>query len=81
MAIKKPKPRGKLTVNLDGPDGNANVLLAMARGWARQTGEDWEEIRKEAMSSDYIHLLKTLQDHFGDYVDFETTNAELLKSA
>jgi len=79
MAIKKPIKKRKAVVNLDGPDGNAFVLLGFARGWSKDTGEDWEAVKKEAMSGDYKHLVQTLEKYFGRYVDFETNQKDLLK--
>lgn len=60
-----------ITVNLNGPDGNAFVLLGMARKWAKQLGKNWEPIQKEAMSGDYENLLSVLRREFGDFVTFE----------
>lgn len=63
------EPR-KIEVDLNGPDGNAFVLLGMAKSWARDLDLDWDEIKSDAMSGDYEYLLSTLDKHFGDYVDF-----------
>lgn len=60
-----------LIVDLTGPDGNAFVLLGMAKRWARDLQLDFNSIRADAMSGDYEHLLSVLDNHFGDYVIFE----------
>ena len=57
------KPKLKLV----GADGNAFSLLALARRAAREADwslAKWEEVRTEAMSGDYDHLLQTLTTHF-----------------
>lgn len=61
----------KLTVDLSGPDGNAFAILGKVNGILRQFGYDGEaigEVMKEAMSSDYDHLLETV----GRAVDLKT---------
>lgn len=58
-------------IDLTGPDGNAFVLLGMAKGWARQLGLDFDIINEEATSGDYENLLQVLDGYFGDYVIFE----------
>ena len=57
-------------IDLTGPDGNAFVLLGMAKGWAKQLGKDWNSIQSEAMSGDYENLLLVLDREFGAFVDF-----------
>lgn len=58
-------------IDLTGPQGNAFVLLGMAKGWARDLGLDFEPIQKEATSGDYENLLEVLDSYFGDLVIFE----------
>jgi len=70
MAMLKKKMGGKMQLDLTGPDGNAYVVLGTCSRIARQLKIDWEPIQTEATSGDYEHLLKTLQTHFGDYIDF-----------
>lgn len=79
MAIKKKDPRKKPDIDLDGPDGNAYVLLGTAQGAYRQIGKDyfkvkfgkisWDEIFKEMTASDYEHLLKKFDQYFGAFFD------------
>lgn len=70
MAIIEKNYSGRPTVDLTGPDGNAFVLLGMAKRWARQLDKDWAPIQEEAMSGDYENLLLVLDREFGEYVDF-----------
>jgi len=70
MSFIKRKLGEKVVVDLDGPEGNAFVLLGYASNWAKQLGLDNEEIQKDAMSGDYEHLLEVLDKHFGHLVDF-----------
>jgi len=77
MTIKS--STGQRTINLDGPDGNAMVLIGMARTFAKQVGLDAKAITEDMMSSDYTHLVKVFDQHFGMVVTLETANPELLK--
>lgn len=70
MAIIERKAGSKIEVDLIGPNGNAFVLLGMAKGWAKQLKKDWTPIMSEAISGDYDNLLAVLDREFGDYVDF-----------
>lgn len=79
MAIKKPKKSRKVVVNLDGPDGNAFVLMGLARGWCKQTGDNFADVQKLMTQGDYKNLVQTLDKMFGEYVDFETNQEDLLK--
>ena len=45
MAIKKKQPRkGKVEIDLTGPDGNAHVLMGYAKRFAAQLGLNGEKI-------------------------------------
>jgi hypothetical protein len=79
MAIQRKNEYRKQVIDIDGPDGNAFVLLGICKNLAKQLEIEWSPISKEAMSSDYKHLLNTLQKYFGEVVDFETTDENLLK--
>ena len=68
MIVKKQKTKGKIKIDLTGPDGNAFVLIGMARGWAKQMGLNASEISAEMMSGDYEHLLSVMEKHFGDHI-------------
>jgi hypothetical protein len=57
MIVKKEEERGPIKVDLTGPDGNAFVLMGMAKRWARDLGLDGEMIQKEMMMGDYVCLI------------------------
>ena len=76
-------------VNLDGPEGNAFMLLAIAESEMEGGGIDRDEIDvilDDMKSGDYNYLLKAMNEHLGaneDYpfgIIFETTNEELLNA-
>lgn len=57
----------KPEVKLIGTNGNAFALLATAHAaWkdADLPEDKWKEIRDEAMSGDYNHLLRVLMENF-----------------
>lgn len=54
----------KPVLEIIGQDGNAFAILGKAQRVARQNNMDWEEIRTEAMSGDYDHLLQTMVKYF-----------------
>jgi hypothetical protein len=68
MIVKKQKTKGKIKIDLTGPDGNAFMLIGMASRWAKQMGLNASEISAEMMSGDYEHLLSVLEKHFGDHI-------------
>lgn len=57
-----------MEIDLTGPDGNAFVLMGIAKNLAKQLGLDGEMITREMMLGDYEDLLKTFDDYFGDFV-------------
>jgi len=71
MAIKYKDPTAYVrpVIDLDGPAGNAYVLLGYARKFACDLGLDYEPIVKQMMSGDYENLVKVFDDNFGEYVD------------
>jgi hypothetical protein len=60
MTLEEQKP----VLILSGIDGNAFMLLAVAKRVANNNNMDWEAIRKEATAGDYDHLLQTLMKYF-----------------
>ena len=85
--IRETKPMPNTTVNLDGPNGNAFVLLGIAKGEMEGLGidrDDIDAVLDDMKSGDYNHLLKTMDEHLGAKEDhpfgiiFETTNEDLL---
>lgn len=74
MAIKSIKElqKGKIQIDLTGPDGNAYYLLATANNLGRKLGKsdnELKEINDDMKSGDYEHLLWVFNKQFGDYVD------------
>lgn len=71
MAIKPKKQmtRGKIKIDLTGPEGNAYVLIAYARQYAEQLGKDAKDIVARMTSGNYENLIKVFDAEFGDYVD------------
>lgn len=59
----------KPEINLSGPDGNAFVLLGLAKKLCSQLGKDPEPILAEMKSGDYERLIMVFDKHFGAYVD------------
>lgn len=69
--IKKKVQRGKRTIDLTGPEGNAFFLLGTASNFAKQLGLDGDAIRADMESGDYEHLIEVFDTHFGHVVDLE----------
>lgn len=67
--IKKASSLKKREIDLSGPDGNAFVLLGIAKDLCRQLKLDWNTIQEEMTASDYENLIKTFDKYFGEYVD------------
>jgi len=71
MTIKA-KRKGKIEIDLTGPQGNAYALMGFATKYARQLEHPEEAIKTmidDMKSSDYEHLIQVFDDNFGDYVD------------
>ena len=61
----------KLEIDLNGPEGNAHLLVGLAAKLGKQLGMDKFRIRciqDEMMLSDYEMLIQTFDKWFGDYV-------------
>lgn len=65
------KQQRQMIIDLTGPDGNAFVLLGIARKFAKQLDLDSEKILEEMKSSDYENLIEVFDQYFGDYVILE----------
>ena len=68
-----------IVIDLDGPDGNAFVLLGTAKRFAKQLCYENTEIDsmlKDMQSSDYEHLLEVFDKHFVDFVILERSLVE-----
>jgi hypothetical protein len=71
MAIKYKDPSVYVrpVIDLDGPDGNAFVLLAYARKFAHDLDLNYGEIELQMISGDYENLVNVFDAAFGKYVD------------
>lgn len=82
MAIKRKEPK-QFTIDLDGPDGNAFVIMGRVQNLMRQLGYSKAKI-EDTMglmeSSDYVNLLRVADKVIGDHVTFETENEEYLNA-
>lgn len=68
MFAKKNSDR-KIEIDLNGPDGNAFVILGYARQLNAKVGRrNWEEFHAEMTSDDYEHLLEVFEKNFGAFV-------------
>ena len=68
MIKKKERSEYALTLDLDGPAGNAFVLLGHAKQLADQLDHDVEAILRQMQSGDYENLVAVFEKYFGDYV-------------
>jgi hypothetical protein len=64
---KRPK-KTKIEIDLLGPDGNAFVLLGIARDLAIKLDLDWNYIHTEMTSGDYENLLQVMEHYFGNII-------------
>jgi hypothetical protein len=71
MIRTKEERNEKPVIDLTGPDGNAFVLMAMAKRYAKQLGLEGDEIVREMMSGDYENLLQVFDRNFGEWVILE----------
>ena len=60
-----------ITININGPDGNAFALMGYAKKLAKQLDLDGDSIIKEMMAGDYNNLLLVFINYFGDYAALE----------
>jgi hypothetical protein len=68
MITNKRPVKEKIEIDLLGPDGNAFVLLAIAKDLSHKFGKDWNEVHTNMTSSDYEWLIQTMDHYFGDFI-------------
>lgn len=70
MAIlpKESRQEKRIEIDLTGPDGNAFVLMGIAKNLARQLKLDGEMITQEMMLGDYEDMLQTMENYFGELI-------------
>ncbi len=72
MAIIKKARSKKIVIDLDGEQGNAFYILAVAVKIGKSLGMPADKIaaiQSEMKSSDYENLIQTFDKYFGDYAD------------
>lgn len=77
MTIRKPENR-KRFVNLDGPDGNAFVLMGMARRFCFELDLNADVVLERMQSGDYTNLVFEFEQLFGSFIDIETSDMDLI---
>ena len=69
MTIKSVKKKlEENSIDLTGPDGNADQLLALTRRLAKQLELDANEIMTRMTSGDYENLVAVFEEEFGEYI-------------
>jgi len=76
--IRAKTPASDFIVNLDGPHGNANYLLSLAKELAHFNGQKASPILNQMQARGYDNLIEVFDSHFGDQVILETSNEHLL---
>jgi hypothetical protein len=78
MTIRRAKAPAKIVIDLDGPQGNAHVLMGYASTLAKRMGLNKKKIIGDMMLGDYLNLLRVFDQNFGDVVELVTTNEEYI---
>jgi hypothetical protein len=68
MIVNNSPKKDKIEIDLKGPQGNAFVLLGIAKDLSNKFGYDWEFIYAEMTESDYEWLIQTMDSYFGDHI-------------
>ena len=68
MIIDKKKKVTKREIDLTGPEGNAFMLLAIAKDLCHKTGIEWEPVKNEMTSGDYENLILVLDKYFSNLI-------------
>ena len=64
---KETKSKG-IEIDLTGPDGNAYVILGLAKRLCREFDIPFKPLMEKMTSGDYENLIKVLDDKFGSFV-------------
>jgi hypothetical protein len=64
-------PETPMIIDLTGPDGNAYVLLAIAKRLCSQLEIPFDKLQTDMTSGDYENLLNVFDEAFGDHVILE----------
>ena len=74
IMIRQKKDEYGIVIDCTGPDGNAFYLLRLAQNLAKKlcwSNKEISNLLTEMKESDYDHLVKTFDKHFGWYVTLE----------
>jgi hypothetical protein len=66
-----------ITIDLNGPEGNAFYLIGLGKKIGRQLELPWKQVNdtvNEMMSGDYQNLFDDFAREYGDYVEFTGEN-------
>jgi hypothetical protein len=80
MSVELKPKLDKMFIDIDGPNGNAFYLMAVARDFSKTLDLDEDEILEDMKMGDYMNLLKIFDDNFGEFVVLQTGNAEYLEA-
>ena len=64
---KETKSKG-IEIDLTGPDGNAYVILGLAKRLCREFDIPFKPLMQKMTSGDYENLIKVFDDKFGSFV-------------
>ena len=68
---------GKNVIDIDGPDGNAFMLMGIGANFLRKnlgyTEDEIDDFHDEMMAGDYENLLLVFDKYLGDYFDLHRT--------
>lgn len=76
MIREKNREEDGIVIDLDGPQGNAFVLLGIAKGYADQMGIDTDQVLGEMKAGDYENLIWVFDQYFGKVVTLERTSLD-----
>jgi hypothetical protein len=80
MAVELKPKLDKMYIDIDGPNGNAFYLMAVARDFSKTLDLDEDEILADMKTGDYLNLLNVFEENFGDFVVLQTENPEYLEA-
>ena len=80
MSVELKPKLDKMFIDIDGSNGNAFYLMAVARDFSKTLDLDEDEILEDMKMGDYMNLLKVFDDNFGEFVVLQTENAEYLEA-
>jgi hypothetical protein len=66
--IKQKQQKNGIEIDLTGPDGNAYVILGLAKKLCKEFGIDSKPLLDKMMSSDYENLVQVFDKNFGSVV-------------